>query len=660
MEGADVSSSATAVKDDGVLRDTGRKVSISSVLDNPRLPSPPAVVLQIVEKASRPNCEPDEILSLLAQDSGLCCQVLKTVNSGLYGLSKPVGSLKQAVMMLGVRPLRSLVLSLALPAIGSPDKDELILKYWQESVAGAVIARELAISLRRKEPEDDLVAGLLRDLGVLVLRDAFPEDYRGLWTRCAQEWAQRQCDEEKETFGVDHAEISAGLLNTWNLPPEIYLPIHYHHNPECFVDAPQPFLERAWVLCFASKVAMLDSNSPRAIGELLQMAQARFAMSQEALIKFLGSVMPAIREFAGLLKVDIGNIPNYAGIIAAGCQELIRLSVESSRAPQPGIAAGSGASDQTRCVSPTAQTRFNKRPPDSATTKPGEAGSSTLLDFDISCLDQVQKGGFRLNGYEVKEILGRGGMGVVFKAYDPLLDRFAAIKMMTPQHLVQAEARERFLREARAAAGVQHENIVTIYAVSEVNGIPYLVMEYLPGTTLQDRVDKEGPLPLADIIPYGRQIANGLHAAHIRRVIHRDIKPANVLLGREKGTVKITDFGLARVLDEARHSQDGVVVGTPLFMAPEQFTGLNVDHRADLFSLGSLLYTLCAGKTPFRGDSVLVLMRQISTGTPLPLRTIRPEVPLWLVNLINKLLAKIPASRCQSAAEVVQAFAKEV
>jgi HD-like signal output (HDOD) protein len=654
----DMSSTATLTKTEGAPSGAPQKVSLSSILDNPRLPSPPAVVLQIVDKASRPDCNADEILALLGQDSGLCCQVLKTVNSGLYGLSKPVGSLKQAVALLGMRPLRSLVLSLALPAIRTPDKDDLILKYWQESVAGAVIARELARFARRKESEDDLVAGLLRDLGMLVLREAFPGDYRGLWARCSQKWAQRQCDEERETFGVDHAEISAGLLHGWNLPPEIYMPIRFHHDPESFTDAARPDLERAWVLCFASKVAMLDGKSPKMVSELLKIAEARFAMNQASLIKFLGTVMPAIQEFAALLKVDMGTMPNYAGIIATGCQELIRLTVESSRTPPPTpLPAGSKLRASNIDDLAGERTRINKGMRD---TNPGQApAAGTLLDFDIGWLNKVPEGGFHLHGYEIKQILGRGGMGVVFKAYDPQLARFAAVKMMTPQHLVSADSRVRFQREARAAAGMQHENVVTIYAVSEVNGLPYLVMEYLPGTTLHDRVEKEGALPLEDVISYGRQIAAGLHAAHQRRIIHRDIKPANILLSQDKSSIKITDFGLARALDETRQSQDGMMIGTPLFMAPEQFSGVSVDHRADLFSLGSVLYTLCAGKTPFRGESVLVLMKQVSTATPVPLRSVRPDASAWLVNVINKLLAKLPASRYQTAAEVVQAFAKQ-
>jgi HD-like signal output (HDOD) protein len=653
-----MASMATLEKGQGAPAAAEHKVSLSAVLDNPRLPSPPAVVLQIVDKASRPDCNPDEILALLSQDSGLCCQVLKTVNSGLYGLSRSVGSLKQAITILGIRPLRSLVLSLALPAIGTQQQDELVLKYWQESVAGAVIAREMARFLRRKEFEDELVAGLLRDLGILVLREGFPDDYTGLWQRSTATWAREQCELERDTFGVDHAEVSAGLLNTWNLPADISVPIRFHHNPESFTDGPKSQVERAWLLCFATKVAMLDGNSPKMVGELVKIAQAHFAMDQGALIKFLGAVMPAIQEFAALLKVNIGTMPNYASIISTGCQELVRLTVESTRTPMPTVASGLKDAPQDADQSATARTRLRGPGRDLNTADGTGSTGGTQADFDTSCLDHVPPGGFRLGAYEIKEILGRGGMGVVFKGYDPLLARFVAVKMMTPQHLVSGEARERFLREARASAGIQHENVVTIYAVNEVNGLPYLVMEYLPGATLQDRVNKEGALPIADIIPYGRQMAAGLGAAHDRRVVHRDIKPANILLGRDKGGIKITDFGLARVLDEARQSQDGMLVGTPLFMAPEQFSGSGVDHRADLFSLGSVLYTLCAGKTPFQGESVLVLMKQISTGTPVPLRAVRPDTPPWLINIINKLMAKLPSSRYQSTSDVIKAFAE--
>jgi serine/threonine protein kinase len=276
-----------------------------------------------------------------------------------------------------------------------------------------------------------------------------------------------------------------------------------------------------------------------------------------------------------------------------------------------------------------------------------------LPEFEIHYMNRVPEGGAWLNGYELRSILGRGAMGVVFKAFDPSLNRFAAIKMMTPERVILAEARDWFMREARAAAAIQHENVITIYAVSEMNGLPYLVMEYLDGMSLQELLDAEGPLPIADVVRFGRQIARGLGAAHARGVIHRDIKPANILLANEDRRVKITDFGLARVVADARSTPDGVWVGTPQYMSPEQFSTTDVDARADLFSLGSMLYKLSTGRTPFKGDDVTDLALQIRTSQPPPLRSLRPDAPAWLADLINKLHAKKPGARYQSAAELV-------
>ena len=226
--------------------------------------------------------------------------------------------------------------------------------------------------------------------------------------------------------------------------------------------------------------------------------------------------------------------------------------------------------------------------------------------------------------------------------------------MLKPERLVSSEARERFTREARASAAVQHPNVVTIHAVSEFNGLPYIVMELLAGTSLQDILDKESKLPIAAVIGYAHQLAAGLHAAHVKRIVHRDIKPANILVEKATGTLKITDFGLARLEDGTNLSQSGMMVGTPLYMAPEQFDGKATDHRADLYSYGGVLYALCAGAPPFHADSVMALMKKVCDSTPLPLRTMRPDTPTWLENLVMKLLAKTPGGRFGSAAEILR------
>ncbi len=269
-----------------------------------------------------------------------------------------------------------------------------------------------------------------------------------------------------------------------------------------------------------------------------------------------------------------------------------------------------------------------------------------------------------LDEYEVREVIGQGGMGVVLKAFEPALCRLVAIKVLSPALAGSATARRRFTREAQAAAAVCHDHVVPIYAVREVQGLPYLVMQYVSGESLQDRLDRSGPLEVVDVVCIGLQTALGLAAAHAQGLIHRDVKPANLLLEppspptplpqgeRGECRVKIADFGLARMADDVELTRQGVVVGTPEYMAPEQARGEAVDHRADLFSLGSVLYACCAGVSPFRGATAVAVIHKVSEQEPTPIRSLNPDVPAWLETLIARLLAKDPADRFQSASEV--------
>jgi serine/threonine protein kinase/tetratricopeptide (TPR) repeat protein len=257
----------------------------------------------------------------------------------------------------------------------------------------------------------------------------------------------------------------------------------------------------------------------------------------------------------------------------------------------------------------------------------------------------------RLGHYEILEVLGRGGMGIVLRAFDDKLHRVVAIKVMAPALAATSPPRKRFLREARAAARVRHEHVIDIHAVEE-EPIPYLVMEYVPGENLQQKLDRVGPLEVPEVLRIGEQVARGLAAAHAQGLIHRDIKPANILL--QSGVdqvVKITDFGLARAADDASLTQSGMIAGTPMYMAPEQAQGETTDHRADLFSLGSVLYTMCTGRPPFRASTSLAVLKRVAEDTPRPIREIIPEVPPWLCDIIAKLQAKKPEDRYQSAAE---------
>jgi serine/threonine-protein kinase len=258
----------------------------------------------------------------------------------------------------------------------------------------------------------------------------------------------------------------------------------------------------------------------------------------------------------------------------------------------------------------------------------------------------------RLGSYEVKGLLGRGGMAVVLKAVDPALNRTVAIKVLAAHLASCGAARQRFLREARAAAAVVHEHVVAVHAVDETAGLPYLVMEYVPGRSLQERLDRQGPLALSEVLRIGMQAAAGLAAAHAQGLVHRDVKPANILLENGVERARLTDFGLARAVSDAALTQSGVVAGTPQYMAPEQARGETVDHRSDLFSLGSTLYAMCTGHPPFRAESAVAVLRRVSDDEPRPVRELNSEVPAWFAAIIAKLHAKDPEQRYQSAAEV--------
>jgi serine/threonine protein kinase len=278
--------------------------------------------------------------------------------------------------------------------------------------------------------------------------------------------------------------------------------------------------------------------------------------------------------------------------------------------------------------------------------------SSVSLDFLKPCNTPDSLG--CLDGYAVLDVIGRGGMGIVLRAMDPKLNRIVAIKVLVPEFAGSPQARKRFAREAQAAAAVSHDHIVTIHAVDDDGQVPYIVMECVVGQSLQQKIDKCGALGLKEILRIGMQMASGLAAAHKQGLVHRDIKPANILLENGIERVKITDFGLARATDDVGITQSGQIAGTPQYMSPEQAMGQQVDTRSDLFSLGSVLYTLCTGRPGFRADSTLAVMKRVCDDAPRPIGETNPEIPEWLIEIIDHLLKKKPEDRIQTAAEVAE------
>jgi serine/threonine protein kinase len=300
---------------------------------------------------------------------------------------------------------------------------------------------------------------------------------------------------------------------------------------------------------------------------------------------------------------------------------------------------------------------------DTTATLPAEPrGSSTPIERstgdrnDLSFLAPPRKPGSlgRLDYYEILEVIGKGGFGMVLRAFDEKLHRIVAIKVLSLELSANGTARQRFIREARTAAAVVHEHVVTIHAVVEEHRPPYLVMQMIDGVTLQQKLDKIGTLQVREILRIGMQMAEGLAAAHKQGLVHRDIKPANILLENGVERVRITDFGLARAVDDASVTQSGDIAGTPMYMSPEQAEGLPIDHRSDLFSLGTVLYAMCTGHPPFRASGTHAVLKRVIDAAPRPIREINNEIPVWLCAIIAKLHAKKPEDRFQTAKEVAE------
>jgi len=258
----------------------------------------------------------------------------------------------------------------------------------------------------------------------------------------------------------------------------------------------------------------------------------------------------------------------------------------------------------------------------------------------------------RIGRYEVERVIGSGGMGIVFKAFDTELNRPVAVKVLAPYLAGSGAARKRFAREARAAAAIVHEHVVPIHNVETDSETPFLVMHYVAGESLQQRLDREGPLELCEILRIGLQTAAGLAAAHAQGLVHRDVKPSNILLEMGIERTLLTDFGLARASDDASLTHTGYHPGTPQYMSPEQARGDSVDVRSDLFSLGSVLYAMCTGRAPFRADTSYGILRRITDTEPRPIREVNPAIPEWLELLIAKLHSKSPDDRIGSAREL--------
>jgi eukaryotic-like serine/threonine-protein kinase len=312
----------------------------------------------------------------------------------------------------------------------------------------------------------------------------------------------------------------------------------------------------------------------------------------------------------------------------------------------------------------------------------GRVVARALVDLGLLTKFQAERilvgrtAGFQLGQYRILDQLGRGGMGRVFKAQHRTMNRIVALKVLAPTVMKSERACELFLREVRAAAQLNHPNIVAAYDANECEGRYYLVLEYVDGPNLEQLVREQGPLPVSQACDFVRQTALGLLCAHERGMLHRDIKPANLLLqrggldGKSPDLVKISDFGLARLqapnakvdgeIDAAGRTiltKENTVMGTPDYLSPEQARNLHkADIRSDLYSLGCSFYHLLTGRVPFAGGKVMDKLIRHGTELPQAIAEMRPEVPGEVIAIVNRLMAKNPDDRFQTPAELVEAL----
>lgn len=270
--------------------------------------------------------------------------------------------------------------------------------------------------------------------------------------------------------------------------------------------------------------------------------------------------------------------------------------------------------------------------------------------------------GKTLGRYEIQELIGEGGMAHVYRAYDPGIHRTVALKVLKAEHCGDAEHNNRFLREGKAAGALTHPNIVTVYDVGSFQGAPYIMMELLEGEPLGDILQQGQRLSVKAIIRIAIQLAKAMDYAHSRGVVHRDLKPDNIILGADGESVKVTDFGIARMEESAgkETTQVGMMLGTPRYMSPEQASGTAVDGRSDLFAVGVILYEILTGHKAFDAESLPTLIMQIVQKNPVPIRQLTTDAPVGLQKIVNKLLQKKPERRFQSGRELQEALVREL
>jgi len=563
-----------------------------------------------------PDIQIADISKLVTSDPVLTAKILKVANSPYFGMPKKLDSINHALLILGIVNVKNILYReglLRLFMTSDPQKDKVMEKVWQHATLTSICAAQLHSLFSGLNQGSLLTMGLLHDIGKMILMMLPTSDGADTLERYA---ACLNLEQEDRLFGINHAVIGGIALAEWGFSDLMVNAVTNHHvlsyrdRASLSMDREQfPYL---FVLFLADQMAKGISGDKDLMVDVLHPSYRQ--MAERGRLQGLlqeNAFLSQIREVDALsLSPPTGRIHGQAGFSGETVPNL----------------QGSG---------------FTVRDGGESAT----SGNATVV------LDPSQAR-LTIGRYQILKIIGQGAMGTVCLGRDPLIQRTVAIKTLRYGDGDDvALSKVRFFREAEAAGSLSHPNIVTIYDVGEDRGTAYIAMEYLDGCDLSKYCAKENLLPYPEVVRIAKDVALALDYAHERGVVHRDIKPANIQIS-SAGHVTVTDFGIARVVVDLSGTQAGTIVGTPNYMSPEQVNGEKADGRADLFSLGVVLYELLTGYKPFQGDVLAAIMHNIVNGIPIPVLEKNPAIPEKLATIVEKAMRKKREERYQLGREM--------
>lgn len=564
---------------------------------------------QMQKMLNDPSVQMTDLSKIILSDQVMTAKILRMANSSYFGMQQKIDSISHALMLLGLQNIKNILCREGMRELFNAESalhKEAVAALWKHSSIVSVCAQHLCNLFDGLNRGTIFTLGIIHDIGKLIILE-LPQAKRlttDFWERYP---ADVTVGEEDQLLGINHAVIGGLALEHWNFSEMMIDIVNAHHLPS-YAEADQTGLndeklKYVIVLFLADQLARL------------------FTDRNELVIR----PYPLCKSYSA--RIDNNKLINR--ITDANFLAQIR-------------AAEIFAMDEKGSKADAEQERHERAPK--------VFPASTTATHSASFTRTIGR-------YEVVRELGRGTMGIVYLAKDPLISREVAIKILRYQEVDEkkiAEAKSRFFTEARVIGKLSHPNIVTIYDVGDFRGGTYIAMEFLDGTDLVPFCGRQKRLPLSDITRIISSAAIALDYAHKNGVIHRDIKPGNIRV-LEDGTVKVIDFGIARIV-ETSSTQGGLIWGSPNYMSPEQVDGQSLDGRSDLFSLGVVFYELLTGSKPFQAEELTSLLSQIKTGDPIPISTLAPDIPREFVAIVEKCLAREKEQRYAHGRELADAL----